>query len=482
METTRRYIADSVAEGLLSVREELGADAMIVSVKEDPANQNGKVQIIAKASTPVAQPAVESEIQSMGSALLGKAAEKAQAFVPPVVTPAATQTATNNQKATRTPSSLNHPNTRVKTPPTPQTRIVKPAQKKTKLSNLSTREKALLSKLYASQGKTAENSAPISHAEETVKHINKIYNSRSEDSTTSQTESGKHVNEMKEIGLEYQRHIEQPLKVSQFSIPSTAPVLPPEAASLYFYLMETGIEENIAEEMVLRLCDKMNPKHGWDRTKVQQFLNAMVNKQIRTGGVLRKIKKKRTVALIGPTGVGKTTTIAKLATKMVRNNVSVGLITIDHFRVGAVDQLKKFAQTMNVPLLAASNQRDFNTAMRAFHSRQVVLIDTAGQNPRDLDLLDRLNQTLRSAGNVERHLVLSAPTKERDLNAFIDLYHSIDFDYLLFSKLDETTTYGGLLNSYFAADRPFSYFTTGQQVPEDIEEASSQRLTELLFH
>jgi len=475
---TRRYIADSVAEGLLSVREELGADAMIVSVKENPDKSTGKVQIIAKAAVAQAQVAAMPNLQSA----VGSVQSEAKKFVPPTVSPEEPKKVeTNPFVMNQVSSSLNHPNTRVKTPPPQKTRVVKPARKKTKLSNLSTKEKALLSKLYASQGKKVENSSAINNAEKVVQNINKIYNSKPEENDKSQTADSQR-NEMKEIGLEYKRHIERPLNVSSFSIPSNAPVLPPEAASLYFYLTETGLDEGIAEEMVLRLCDKLNPKRGWDREKIKHFLGALVDKQVRTGGLLRKIKKKRTVALIGPTGVGKTTTIAKLATKMVRNNVSVGLITIDHFRVGAVDQLKKFAQTMNVPLLAASNQRDFNTAIRAFHSRQVVLIDTAGQNPRDLDLLDRLNQTLNSAENVERHLVLSAPTKERDLSAFIDLYHSINFDYLLFSKLDETTTYGGLLNSYFAADKPFSYFTTGQKVPEDIEEASSDKLTDLLFH
>lgn len=260
-------------------------------------------------------------------------------------------------------------------------------------------------------------------------------------------------------------------------------VMSPEISSLYFYLTDSGMDADMALEMIDRLAEKMNPNRPWRRRKIHEFLSQLVMRHVQTGGVLGPSKRRRIAAFIGPTGVGKTTTIAKIAARLMRHNLSIGIVTLDYFRVGAVGQLKKFADAMKIPFLAASNQREFGQAVKAFQSRQMVLIDTAGQNPRDQGLLERLDATLRMAGtNVERHLVLAAPTKERDLKSFADIYKSIGYDYMLFTKVDETVTYGGLLNAYFAARRPFSYFTNGQRVPEDLQEAKPEMICNLLFH
>jgi flagellar biosynthesis protein FlhF len=425
----KRYVANSVAEGLITVREELGKDAMILSVDERPKGADGKVEIVAAYHAP-SQP--------------------------------------------------------------------KPAIPRPDIDNLDAQK--LLADLYAAQGRpltqsTSETARPARPASRLKSKLN---SARAQlGPRSSQPETGDDIDAWLEPDTQPEREdMEAPLNAGRRSVdPSDlrptyarmpgyegAQTMPPEAASLYFYLREIGIEEEIAQEMIERLTAKYDPSRGWNRNKIQDFLSDMVARQIRVDGLLRNVRKKRVVSLIGPTGVGKTTTIAKLATKLVRNRVSVGLITVDHFRVGAVDQLRKFADTVRVPLLAASNRKEFQSALRAFSARQVVLVDTAGQNPRDIDLLRQLDSTLNAAENHERHLVMSAPTKERDLGAFIELYRSIGFDYLLFSKLDETATYGGLLNAYLIGERPFSYFTTGQRVPEDIEEASSGRLNELLFN
>lgn len=418
MMEAKRYVANSVAEGLITIREELGRDAMILSVDERPADSSGKVAILAVPATPP--------------------------------------------------------------PPIPATDSIDPQQ--------------LLAELYAAQGRPLPPKTEKPAPRPATRLKSALNQARSRVASENRAASGDDEDFGQWLEPDSAPQPEAPRPRERTNPEDLSPfferladfegaqTLPPEAASLYFHLREIGIEADIAHEMIERLCAKFDPARGWNKAKIQEFLFAMVARQVRVDGLLRTIRKKRVVSLIGPTGVGKTTTIAKLAAKLVRNRVSVGLITVDHFRVGAVDQLRKFADTVRVPLLAASNRKEFQSALRAFSARQVVLVDTAGQNPRDLDLLRQLDQTLKVAEGHERHLVLAAPTKERDLGAFIELYQGIGFDYLLFSKLDETATYGGLLNAYFIGDRPFSYFTTGQKVPEDIEEASSDRLNDLLFN
>ena len=449
-----RFISDSVAEGLIGVREELGADAMILSVQEDADDATSK----------------------MGVEILAVLPQKndASSAIPP----------------TQVENLLSE------TPTTPNTFY----------------EEELLADLYANDNKPQSTDESRSGEGRVVKthYVRKMRGSRGSSGNRKAVEKApaKSTGESQErsTGLvevrddfddhylvkEAQRFVTPDDPGARNPQPARPPIIkdaadkpndfPPKISSLYFYLLDTGINPDIAEELVVRLTTKYNVRKGWNKAKLRNFLGSLVANQIRTGGTLGNLKKRRVIALVGPTGVGKTTTVAKLAAILARRRVTIGLITIDHFRVGAFDHLRKFADILSIPILAANNNRDFMRAIRAFRNRQVTLIDTTGQNPRDYDLLHRLNETLKLADNLERHLVLAAPTKERDLLGFVEMYRKIGFNYLLFSKLDETATYGGLLNTHFAVNRPFSYFATGQRVPEDIEEATSARLNELLFN
>lgn len=415
----KHYVAQSVAEGLVAVKNELGPDAVILSVKEHKDPQTGarlKVDILAsppRAQRPAQKPAVPgAKPQPSPEALL---AELYEADPPaPRVKPILSQGPTGAQKAA---------NPRYQAPQNAQTAAI---------------HKAALAQARAE--------------------------ARAQVAAARQEPALPPLNLRNELG----RILPGP--------PAGGVV-----ADLFFYLLDTGIDREIAEEMIERLSRHIDPRRGWPKEKVRAFLCTLIEREVACAGSFRGLRKPRIAAMIGPTGVGKTTTIAKIATRLTKNRHTVGLITLDQFRVGAFDQLKKFATALNVPLLAATNKADFQAALRVFRSRQVVLIDTTGQNPRDLDVLDRLNDTLHTVDGLEKHLVLSAPTKERDLVGFVELYRKIGFHYMIFSKLDETATYGGLLNAYFAADRPFSYFSMGQRVPEDLVEASADQLNDLLF-
>jgi len=249
------------------------------------------------------------------------------------------------------------------------------------------------------------------------------------------------------------------------------------------YFLDIGVNREITSELVWRVSRRFKPAQQDNRERVREYLAGLLNSNVRCDGALVGLKrgKKRNVALIGPTGVGKTTTIAKIATELTAKDISVGLIVLDNFRVGAVDQLRKFATTIDVPLLMATNDLELRKVHRVLSSKQVILIDTAGQNPHDHPSMERLFTMISAVPDLERHLVLSANTKERDLQAFTEIYMQRGFSNLIFTKLDESLTYGGLLNTYFQSEKPFSYFGVGQRVPDDLMTASSSKLAELLL-
>ena len=256
-----------------------------------------------------------------------------------------------------------------------------------------------------------------------------------------------------------------------------------ELRDLARYFLDTGINREITSELVWRISQKFRPSQHSDRERIHEYLNSLIQGTVACGGWLERPKrgKKRTVAVIGPTGVGKTTTIAKIATSLVAQDISVGLIVLDNFRVGAVDQLRKYAKAIDVPLLAASNELEFRKVHSVLSGKQVILVDTAGQNPHDRLALERLQLILGAVKDVEKQLVLSANTKERDMAAFTDIYKQMNFSSLIFTKIDESLTFGGLLNVYFQSEKPISYLCAGQRVPDDLEKAEQERLATLLF-
>ncbi|MBI5017355.1 MAG: flagellar biosynthesis protein FlhF [Deltaproteobacteria bacterium] len=190
----------------------------------------------------------------------------------------------------------------------------------------------------------------------------------------------------------------------------------------------------------------------------------------------------RVVALVGPTGVGKTTTAAKLAARCaLQEKRRVGLVTVDTFRIAAVEQLRTFAKIMDVPLRVALDAEGLRAAVADFADRDLVLVDTAGQSPRDEQALRDLLDLLPAEAGIEVHLVLSVTTRARDLERILRHYGPVRPSRLLLTKLDETDCHGPLLGLPLASRLPLSYLTTGQNVPDDIEEATPSRVAAFLL-
>lgn len=244
-----------------------------------------------------------------------------------------------------------------------------------------------------------------------------------------------------------------------------------------------GIEREAACSVAESLCresDGEDIEHsGW-----QERICSVLAGHIRTRDTLwgKEEAGGRRLALLGPTGVGKTTTIAKLAANyMSQISPSVALVTIDNYRIAAVEQLKVYAEIMNIPLEVVTQPGQMPGVLQEHGDKDLILVDTAGQNPRDTEALEEMGQYLPSQWGVEKHLILSACTSQQDMQKTIQNFEMLQPDGLVFSKLDECVDYAPLFNVHFSCGYPLSYFTNGQKVPEDFMLADGNCLAQLIM-
>lgn len=190
----------------------------------------------------------------------------------------------------------------------------------------------------------------------------------------------------------------------------------------------------------------------------------------------------RSVALVGPTGAGKTTTIAKLAAQAALvQDMRVGLISIDRYRIGGTEQLQRYADLIGIEMEVASDAHSLEISLRRMHDAELVLIDTAGRSPRDIDALSAMAETLRGVQEpVEVQLCIPTATRERELEVLADRYAVLRPTRLISTKVDEAMCCGSVVAAQVALGLPLTYLTTGQRVPEDIVGATPRALSGLL--
>lgn len=196
-------------------------------------------------------------------------------------------------------------------------------------------------------------------------------------------------------------------------------------------------------------------------------------------------KKPNVIFFIGPTGVGKTTTIAKIASKYkVEYNQKVAFATADTYRIAATEQLRVYANILDAPMSIVYSVEDINEIIEKYEDYDLIFVDTAGfshKNEQQRNDTKRLLESVKEEYNKEVYLVLSATTKYNDLLDIVDIYNGIISYNLIFTKLDETSAYGNLLNIKLYADADLSYVTIGQNVPDDIEVFDTQKIVKQLL-
>jgi flagellar biosynthesis protein FlhF len=261
--------------------------------------------------------------------------------------------------------------------------------------------------------------------------------------------------------------------------PSGADLLP-EDSPLARELAANGV----STDLIRKIVDTLNtlPVQSGNQS-VKGRLGETLGRLIKFAGTL-KLKKNtpRIIVLVGPTGVGKTTTTAKLAAMYALNRGNkVALITMDIFRVGAVEQLKTYSRIMGIPLEVASTHKELEMAVEKHSACDLICIDTAGRSHKDKEKLDEMKTFLDNKIPMEVYLCLSATTKDRELEEILNRFRIFQVSKVVFTKIDECESVGNMVNLLMKDNLQIAYFTTGQRVPEDIEIATPAKLADMIF-
>lgn len=264
------------------------------------------------------------------------------------------------------------------------------------------------------------------------------------------------------------------------------PVLNDPLMDEYLNLLKQEVTEELAEEVIEQVRSRLTQEQADDSAAVHKEVMRVVGRMLPIQNAEQleldsKEGRPRVIALIGPTGVGKTTTIAKLAaTFRLKQQKKVGLITLDTYRIAAVDQLQTYANIIGVPLRVVTTAEELSEAIDAFSGCDAVLIDTAGRSQRDDPRLAHLRGLLDAAEPDEVHLVLSSNSSMSVMLETAERFSKVRADRILFTKLDEAVSFGVLLNVARRVNKQLSYVTTGQEVPHQIEPSSTERLAALV--
>jgi flagellar biosynthesis protein FlhF len=236
-------------------------------------------------------------------------------------------------------------------------------------------------------------------------------------------------------------------------------------------LANMGISKRLAAMIANHLSDESDLELGF--VKAQEMLSQALpianDNVLETGGI---------VALVGPTGVGKTTTIAKLAAKFILKHgpSQVALITTDNYRIGAHEQLNTYGRILDVPVRVASSAEDLRNIINSFANKRLILIDTAGMCQRDMKLVEQINTLQQNDLPIRSYLVMSAATEYKAMNAIIKAFSVFEPQAAILTKLDEAVMIGSALSSIIEHNLPLSFITDGQQVPEDFHHPDARSL------
>jgi flagellar biosynthesis protein FlhF len=254
--------------------------------------------------------------------------------------------------------------------------------------------------------------------------------------------------------------------------------LPEALFRLFTDLIDADLSEELARELVERVRAETPNTELDDPMLVKARLARMLEAEIAIAGPISITPgRRRLVALVGPTGVGKTTTIAKLAAiYRLKQKRNVGLITVDTYRIAAVEQLRTYADIIDLPMQVVSTPREMREAVRRMAALDLILLDTAGRSPKDGIRLQELKAFLNEAAADEVHLVLSSVASAQALRHMAERFAVVGTTALILTKLDEATSLGNVLPLLHASRLPLSYLTHGQNVPDDIQIADPGRL------
>ena len=265
--------------------------------------------------------------------------------------------------------------------------------------------------------------------------------------------------------------------------------IPSEFAEIYRLAAQSGMNKEHLDGLMRVTLEhmplKMRENSGTVKRYFQTILRKMVPIRLET---TPKVGTKKVIMLVGPTGVGKTTSIAKLAARysfLMQKKYKVGLVVLDTYRIGAVEQLMQYARMMKLGIETVVDPPEFSAALDSLKYCDYILIDTMGSSPYDKGKIEKIYECLNANTteyNVDVVLVMPSSIKYEDLQVTYDNFASLGVDTLMFTKLDETMGFGNIFSLSYETKKPISYFSVGQEVPEDLVCASSDFLVECLLH
>ncbi|RFU68876.1 flagellar biosynthesis protein FlhF [Bacillus sp. V59.32b] len=252
---------------------------------------------------------------------------------------------------------------------------------------------------------------------------------------------------------------------------------------MYALMEKQEIDYQLRGEVMDALLGKwFSHKDGASTPEVKGWLEAELIEKLEKVPHHEKPFQKKYINIVGPTGVGKTTTLAKVAAEsMIKQNKKVAFITTDTYRIAAIDQLQTYAKILNVPIEVAYNLDDFKNAAEKFAHYDLVFIDTAGRNFRNQEYVRDLKTIIDFEREMETFLVLSLTAKQNDMEEIFEQFSIIPIKQLIFTKADETSSFGTMLNFIVKHGIGAAYITNGQNVPDDIEKASPSLITKTVI-
>lgn len=263
-----------------------------------------------------------------------------------------------------------------------------------------------------------------------------------------------------------------------------ASAMPPVFMTIRQRLQKQEVEDDIIVSLFERVMKHLSPEELGQETKVwaevSKQLTAWMDESQSAQGPLSQ--QATFVSFVGPTGVGKTTTLAKLAAASVlQHKRKVGMITSDTYRIAAVEQLKTYANILNVPLKVIYAAEELPQTIERLTGCDLIFMDTAGRNYRNKEYVEEVNNLLVAHQPIETFLVVSLTAKYEDIQAVAESFRHVPIQKVIFTKVDETRSYGAIVNLVLKRKLSLSYFANGQNVPDDIEQATSERVVSLVL-
>ena len=303
--------------------------------------------------------------------------------------------------------------------------------------------------------------------------------SKAEQTIASREFSIDYTNEKKEEQKILQEILELKQSIHKLNMKSDGIVLHKHVQTIVNHLRDQEIAQEHLDNLVMLLVETIgetNPAFE----DVYTLTSSYLRKHLPVAST--SLFQKKYVNVVGPTGVGKTTTIAKLAAEMVLKHFKkVAFITTDTYRIAAIEQLKTYSSILNVPIEVAYNTEDFLKAIEKFAHYDTVFIDTAGRNFRNKEYVEDLQRFISFDDEMETYLVLSVTSKQRDMEEILRQFSLIPISCFIFTKIDETASFGAVYNMMSMFQMDTAYITNGQNVPDDIVKMTPDKIIETLL-